>query len=253
MLLGKNRRRTEKGSLPAVKNTFHHGAESDFCFSEADIPAQKPVHGNGGFHVLFDFKGTAQLIVGFRIREVFFKFTLPFAVRSERITGRTKAVGIQGYQPLRHSFGRLFRTGTAFFPFNPAHFGQLDIHIFRCCGIFGNQIKLGSRHIQNVCPGIDYFYIILVISVHLHADDSGKAADPVGFMDDVVTDREIRIGIDSLAACRKLPLRTGLFPAADQLRIAQNGKLQAGIFHPRRYGTDVNGTFTCRRQGLIIR
>ena len=253
MLLGKNCRGTEQGSLPAVQNTFHHGTESNFCFSEANIPAQKPVHGNRGFHILFDFKCTAQLVIGFRIRKVFLKFTLPLTVRSKGITRSAETVGIESYQPFCHSFCCLFCTRTPLFPFNTAHFGKFDRNIFCCCGILGYEIKLCGRDIQNICPGIYNFNIILVISVHLHTDDTGEAADAMGFMDDVVTDGQIRIGIDSLTACGKLSLRGGLFPAADQLRVTQNSELQAWIFHSGRYGADVNGAFAGGRQHLIIR
>ena len=82
MLLGKHRGRNQNCRLLAVQDALHHRPQRNFGFAEADVAAQKPLHGSRRLHVVLDLRNCAQLIVGFRVFEALFKLLLPNGIRS---------------------------------------------------------------------------------------------------------------------------------------------------------------------------
>ena len=94
VLLGKHRGGHQNGHLLAVHDRLHHGPQGDFCFAEAHVTAEQPVHGNGGLHILFDVRNAAQLVVGFGIGEVVLEFLLPGCIGGEGIAGLPFSGGV---------------------------------------------------------------------------------------------------------------------------------------------------------------
>ena len=136
VLLSQDRRRAEESRLLPVQNALHDRTEGNFRFTKSDVSAKEPVHRDRRFHILFDLRGTAELVIRLRIGEILLKFTLPLAVRSKCITGCLQPFGIEADQAFGHIFCSPFCSGAPFFPLNTAHFGEPDICIFRDCGIF---------------------------------------------------------------------------------------------------------------------
>ena len=66
-------------------------------FTGADIPGELAARVDGApACILFDFSSTAKLVIGLRIREVFFELSLPAAVRGKGIAWQTLPLGIEG-------------------------------------------------------------------------------------------------------------------------------------------------------------
>ena len=231
MLLGKNRSRAEQSRLLSVQNTLHHCPEGNFGFSKTYITAEKTVHRYGRFHILFDFRGTSELIIRLGIGKVLLKFPLPFTVRCESISRCFQPFGIKSDQTLCHVFRCALCTGAPFLPLYTAHFRKLHIGILGYGSIFRDKIKLRSRDVQNIRPGIYYLNIVLFIAVHFHADNSGEFAYSVVFMHHIISNGKISKGLDSHSAGGQF--FSGGIPAfsAQKLCICKNGKPNARIFH----------------------
>ena len=77
VLLCQNRRRDKIRHLFSVLYGLERRPYGYFRFSVADVSADKSVHYFAGFHILFYILYRIQLVVRFRIVEVFLKFPLP--------------------------------------------------------------------------------------------------------------------------------------------------------------------------------
>ena len=80
MLLGQNSRRRQKGNLLTAHNGLKGGPHCNFGFTVTYISADKPIHRNGLFHVLFYLSDAGKLVIGFFIRKSRFKSCLPFII-----------------------------------------------------------------------------------------------------------------------------------------------------------------------------
>ena len=56
VLLGQNGSRHQNRRLLAVQNTLHNGSERHLRLAVAHVAAEKPVHGPGLLHILFDIR-----------------------------------------------------------------------------------------------------------------------------------------------------------------------------------------------------
>ncbi len=95
MLLSQNSGRSQHCSLPTIHYALKHSTKSHFGFAEPDISAQKTIHDLFRFHIALDFPDTAQLILGFFKRKVFFKFLLPDGILAEGMAFNGRALGIK--------------------------------------------------------------------------------------------------------------------------------------------------------------
>ena len=73
----------EDGDLLAILHGLEGGAHGDFGFAVADVAAEKPVHGLGGFHVGLDVGDGGELVVGFGEGEGVFELALEIVVGRE--------------------------------------------------------------------------------------------------------------------------------------------------------------------------
>ena len=86
MLLRQHRRRHEHRRLLAAHHGFERRANPYLGFSEANIPADQPVHWFGPFHVTFGLDDGPHLIRRFLIDERAFELALPRRIHAERMS-----------------------------------------------------------------------------------------------------------------------------------------------------------------------
>ncbi len=120
MLIRKNRRRRQNRDLFAVHHGFERGAHCDLGFAVTDIADDKPVHRNGGLHILFCIFNRARLIDGQLIRKRVFKFLLPRRIARKSKTLNKFAFGIKPQKFVRHVAHRAFRFRLGFLPADAA-------------------------------------------------------------------------------------------------------------------------------------
>ena len=253
VLLRQNRGRNQNRRLLSVQDALHHRPEGHLGLSEAHVAAEQAIHRDRGLHVLLDLGGTAELIVRLRIREVLFKFPLPAAVRREGITRKALPLGIEGNQLSRHVLGRALGPGAGLGPFGSAHLRELDRTFLSPAGVLGHHVQLRCGDIEHVRSGVAELDIVLFKPVHLHFDNSGKAADAVGLVDDIVPHGQVGIALNAFSVGGKLFVCFLFVFSADQLRIRQDRKLERGVFDSGGERADTDTAFTLLRQSLHLR
>ena len=144
VLLGKHCGGYQNGHLLAVHNGLHNGPEGNLRFAEAYVAAEKPIHGDGGLHILFDVGDAAQLVVRLRIGEIVFKFPLPGGIGRERVAGLPLSGGVELDELSRHILGGLSGLGLGLLPGVGTDFVQADVGILAAADVFAHQIQLGG-------------------------------------------------------------------------------------------------------------
>ena len=248
MLLCKHRRRHKYRGLLAAEHAFHHRAQCDFRLAEADVAAEQSIHRHGRLHVALYLRYRAELIVGLSVAEVILKFALPLAVRREGVARQALPLGVERDELFRHVLGRALGARAGLCPFRAAHLRELDWLLFARSRVFRHHVELCCGDIQAVRPGVAYLYIVLFKSVHLHLDDTGKAADAVVLVYHIVAHREVGAGLYFLPPRRELFL--GFFSGliAYQLCIGQYREPYSGVLHARGNGADAYRTAPRLRQ-----
>ena len=130
MLLSKHRGGNQNRHLLAVHDGLHHGAEGNLGLTEAHVAAEKPIHRDGGLHVVLDVRDAAKLVVGLRVGEVILKFLLPGGVSGEGVAGLALPGGVELNQLPRHVLRGFAGLGLCLLPGVGADFVQLDAAVF---------------------------------------------------------------------------------------------------------------------------
>ena len=121
MLLGQHGRRDQDRGLQPVQHALHDGAEGHLGLAVAHVAAEQAVHRGGGFHVLFDLRDAAELVVGLLIAEGLLKFRLPGAVGGEGVAGAALALGVESDELTRHLLRGGLGPGLRAGPVRAAH------------------------------------------------------------------------------------------------------------------------------------
>ena len=253
VLLGQNRGRDQDRGLFSVQDAFHYRPEGHLGLSEAHVAAEQTVHRDGGLHILLDLGCTAELIVRLRIGEVFFKFPLPAAVRRECITRQPLPLGVEGDQLPCHVLRRALGPGAGLGPLGSAHFGEPDRALLSAAGVLGHHVQLRCGDIEHVRSGIAELDVVLFKPVDLHFDDSGKTADAVGFVDDIVPYGEVGIALDALAVGREFSVGFLFVLPANQLRVRQDRQFQGGVLNSGGERADADTALALAGQRLHLR
>ena len=86
MLLCKNCRRHKVSNLFSFLYSLKCRTYGNFSFSVSDIATYKSVHDSCAFHIRLSISYGIKLVISLLIWEHFFKFFLPYSVRSKCIT-----------------------------------------------------------------------------------------------------------------------------------------------------------------------
>ena len=187
MLLGKHSGRHKNCYLFTIHYCFHNAAKSNLCFSKSYITAQESIHRNGSFHIPLDFCNTTQLIVGFRIREIIFKFSLPGGICAESKTLLPPAGGIELNQLRGHILGGRTCLCFGLVPCVCTNFVQTNIGILStAANILANQVQLRGRYKQGISSLISNLNIVFNSVVDFDLFHSYKSTDTVVFMNDQI-------------------------------------------------------------------
>ena len=83
MLSGKDSRGNKNCHLLSVHDCFECSADCDFCFSESNISAYKPIHRIFNFHICLNFFRSSVLVRRIFIHKACFKLFLPVSIWGE--------------------------------------------------------------------------------------------------------------------------------------------------------------------------
>ena len=187
MLPGEDGGGNQNRHLFAPHDCLEGGTQRHLGFTDPHIAAQQPIHRPGVFHIPLDLAGGGQLVIGLFIGKPGLKIPLPLSVlREGKALGRF-APGIEVEQFLRHLLGRLFDPGFGACPVRPAQFGQLDLFSIAGGGVPADQIQLGDRDKEGVCPRVLNLDVVLDHSLQIQAFDRGIDADAVILVYDIVS------------------------------------------------------------------
>ena len=117
MLPRKNCGRHKNCALLSVKHTFECRSECDLRLSEANVSAEKSVHGNGLHHVLLYFLDTPELVVRLGVIETCFKIVLPVGIGRECKALCLTALCVKCDKLVRHILDGFLYTGACLLPF----------------------------------------------------------------------------------------------------------------------------------------
>ena len=198
VLLGKHCGGHQNGHLLAVHNRFHDGPEGHLRFAEAHVAAEKPIHGDGGLHILFDVGDAAQLVVRLRIGEIVFKFPLPGGVGRERVAGLPLSGGVELDELSRHILGGLSGFGFGLLPGVGTDFVQADVGVLAAADVFAHQIQLGGRDEKGIRALVGDLDIVLDGRPHLDLFHGHEPANAVVFMNHQVSGSQVCEGVQLL-------------------------------------------------------
>ena len=251
MLLGQHGSGHQDGHLLAVHHCLHHSSKGHLRFSEANVPAQQPIHGGGGFHIPLDVGNAAQLVICFRIGEVFFKLPLPGGVGGKSIAGLAFPGSIELNQFPGHILGGLPGLGFGFLPGVRADLVQLHLSIFSAADVFADQIQLGGRDEQGIAALISNLNIVFHRIVHFNLLHGDKAADAIIFVNHQIPGHQIGEGVQFLTiggAGFLCGFFLGNIPGK-KLAFGENGDFGQGILHAEGQGTVAEQNLTRLGQG----
>ena len=236
VLLSQNGGGDQNGHLFAVHDGFHHRPEGYFCFAEAYVAAEKPVHGGGRFHISLDFCNTPELIIRFRVGEVVLKFPLPGRVGREGIAGLPLSGGIELNQLPGHILGGLPGLGLGLLPGIGSDFVQAHIAVIRpAANILAHQVQLSGRNKQGVRALVSNFDIVLDGTVNADLLHPHKTADTVVVVYNQVAGGQVCKGAELLPVggvffCFGLYLGNSF---RHQLPLCQNCQLGSRVLHTK--------------------
>ena len=232
MLLGKDGGGDQNRRLFAVHNGLHHRPESNFRFTKAHIAAQKPVHGNGGLHIVLDLSDTAELVIGFGVGEIVFKFRLPGRVCRKGKTRLMFSGGVKLDEFTGHIFCGFPGLGFGFLPGVGADLVQANCGVLTAADVFTDQIQLGCGNEERIAALVGNFDIVLDGIVHFDPLHGHKTANAVILVDHQIAGSQVGEGIQFL------PVGGGLFGGflfgfhlGHQLAFRQYRQLGIGVLH----------------------
>ena len=124
-LLRKNRCRCKISYLSALLYFLKCGTQRHFCFAVSHIPADKPVHNPGTLHITFGILNSTELILCLFIWKHFFKFSLPYSIRTTDISFLFLTHCIKLYQFFCNIFNCPTNLALCFIPLLSTKFVQL--------------------------------------------------------------------------------------------------------------------------------
>ena len=127
VLAREQRRRHEHGRLASVLHGLENRSDRDLGLAEADVGADKSVHGARKFHVGLDVVNGLGLVRGQCVGEEVLHFALPLAVTSKGVADGDVALAVQVDQFLRHEEGRRASFGARLLPLGAAHTRQRGV------------------------------------------------------------------------------------------------------------------------------
>ena len=147
MLVGQNRRRAQHRYLSAAPRRLKSRPQSNFGFSEADVPANQTIHRPLRFHVIFDFPDRLQLILGFNVLERLLEFFLNLIVGRIRRPAGDFSFGV-GFQKFSGEFFNIFL--DPFLHFQPEFSAQAMNFRLGKTDVSVNFSQLIFRHVKTV-------------------------------------------------------------------------------------------------------
>ncbi len=102
VLRGQHRRRCQDGHLLALGHGLERRSHGDLGLAEADVADEQAVHRLRRLHVALDLLHRALLVRREVVREGGLELGLPRGVRSERVSSRRPAAGVELEQLLGH-------------------------------------------------------------------------------------------------------------------------------------------------------
>ena len=125
MLIRENCCGNKYRALLTVCRAFKSRTKCDLGFSEADVAAEKSVHGIRLFHIALYFIDCSELIGRFVIFKPPFEIALHIYIRGKCIAGAVLPFRIQSYELIRHILDCGTNLISRFFPVLAADFIQL--------------------------------------------------------------------------------------------------------------------------------
>ena len=187
------------GRLLAREHALHHRAQRDLGLAEAHVAAQQTIHRPIGFHVHLDLRNAAQLILGLFVWEGILELALPRVIRWEGKAFELRALGIQLDKALGQLLGRRLGARLGARPVRAAQFVQPHAFWLAAADIFGDQVKRGRGHIQEIRARKRDLDEITLRAVHGHALHAHEAADAVVLMHNKVTRGQVGERLDAVA------------------------------------------------------
>ncbi len=225
MLAGQDGGRAQHGDLLAVHDRFEGRAHGHLGLAVADVAAEEPVHGRGGFHVGLDLADRAELVFGLVVFEGLLELFLPAALRAEGEPLDRFAPGVKIQELLGHFLHGFLRPGFGFFPARGSQLVQR--RRTRSDGReFLEKIEVLDGDEQAVLVAVAELQKLARLSVDVHSDEAVEEADPVIGVDDKIARLEVlELGDGGLG---RGPGGDGLFLGQD-VRLAKHDDLFAGI------------------------
>ena len=188
MLEGQYGGRHEYCDLFVVAGGFECRTYGNFSFSVSDIATYKSVHDSCAFHIRLSISYGIKLVISLLIWEHFFKFFLPYSVRSKCITLLVLSYWIKFHKILCYLLNSSVNLCFGLIPLDTSKFIQLRLLFRVWCSIFLKPVKLCGKNIQIAVPGVLYLDIIFFNALNSNLFNSLVYTKSVHFMDNIITD-----------------------------------------------------------------
>ena len=153
VLEGQDSSRNENCTLFTIRDALKGRAQGDLRLTEAHVPAEQAVHGVRPLHILLNLIDAPQLIVGLVVLKARLKIALHIRIRGEGVARRTHPFGVQGGELLGHILYSCPYTASGLGPVRAAKAVKFDGFgpaVLARGDIFGHQIELCDRHIEDI-------------------------------------------------------------------------------------------------------
>ena len=136
MLHCQHRCRHQQRALLALGYALKRGAKRNLRFSEADIAAQKALHGHGALHITLDFLRATKLIIRFVICKSKLEIALKIRILRKGIALCAHSLCIERDKLLCHILNGRTHLCLCLFPFVAAEAIYFNIVAFAGADIF---------------------------------------------------------------------------------------------------------------------
>ena len=181
MLQGQDSGGNQHRNLLAVPHRLERGPYGNFGLSEAYIPADKPVHGIGFFHVVLHRCCSALLVGGILVHERRFQLLLHIGVGGKGISFRRLTLGIQLDEVLRYILDLLLGVGLEGYPgFAPQLIDFRGFPVRRAeTGYLVKGMDAHEHHVPVLVGEFYHFAGTSLVVVHLHqsSEDAHAVVD----------------------------------------------------------------------------
>ena len=197
MLLRQNCSGNQVYHLLALLHCLKRGADCNLRLTIAHIPADKPVHNLFTLHIRLRVRNGKKLVLRLLIRKHFFKFPLPYGVRTILKALCLLSYGVELHQILRHGIHRRPHLVLRPDPFLRPQLVQLR-RLGACGCILLDNVQPRCQHIKIAAVPILYLNVILDYLFYFNLFNTAVNPQTVTFMHHIVPDLQLRKIFDFL-------------------------------------------------------